>query len=201
MQQTIRVITAILLISASLMAGPKYYVNTGISKPFAPEKFSGNWRTGFEIGGGLGFMLSEKIEVVPGIHYNNFSLNDANFLDTYIGNDDIYSSVSGGAAHIFDLGIDFKYLVPTQNNHKVTPYLICGAGYAGHVISKKDIVIETGSDIDAKQSTQTGWAAGGIGFEIVMGKNTYFVVEGRFNILFTDETTVFAPIKFGILIK
>ena len=114
MHRTIPTIAMIFVLSAVLFAGPNYYINTGISKPFDPEAFRGNWRTGYELGAGVGFMLNEKLEIIPGFHYNNFSLNDANFLADYSGEDDIFSSIIGGTTHIFDIGADLKYLVPTK---------------------------------------------------------------------------------------
>ncbi len=191
----------VLLTTMAVYAGPNFYVNTGISKPFAPESFSGNYHTGYELGGGIGFMSTEQFEIVPGIHYNNFSLNDANFIADFLGKDNAYAAVTGGTAHLYDVGVDLKYLVPTQNVKKVTPYVVAGAGLASRIITAKEIITQDQTIIDAEQTTHTAWAGGGIGFEILMGGNTYFMVEGRFNVLFTDKTTVFAPIKLGIIIK
>lgn len=205
MSRTFQTTLLLFILSAVVMAGPKYYVNMGISKPFSPESFQSNWRTGFELGGGVGFMLSEKIELVPAFHYNNFSLNDANYLSEKIGSTDYYSSVTGGSVHIFDLGADIKFLVPSKNIKTVTPYLVAGAGFASHVTSQMDIITTTdessNSFIEEKQTTNNAWIGGGLGFEISVGKNTYIFVEGRLNTLFTDEPTAYAPLKFGILVK
>ena len=52
-----------------------------------------------------------------------------------------------------------------------------------------------------KESQTTAAAGMGLGLEIVMGTRTSFVVEGRFNVLFTDKTTVYFPLKLGIVIR
>ena len=41
----------------------------------------------------------------------------------------------------------------------------------------------------------------GLGVEFFMGKRTYFVIEGRFNALLTDDTTVYFPLKLGIVVR
>lgn len=188
-------------LSTTLFARPNFYVNTAISKPFAPESFSGDWHSGYELGAGVGFMMNKRLEIISVIDYNNFSLNDQSFLSDYLGQDNIYSSVTGGTTHLFHLGIDAKYLVPPKNSPKITPYVIAGAGFGSRIISQKEIITEAETTIDPQTTFSGAWAGGGLGFEFIMGGNTYFVVEARFNLLFADQTTVYAPIKFGITIK
>ena len=196
------IICLLLTLTSILSARPKYYFNIGMTKPFAPEDFLTNWRSGYQIGAGIGFMLGDRLEIIPGLYYSNFSLNDANFLSGYLNDDEeVFSSVTGGTTNIFDVSADLKYVVPTKSASKITPYLIGGVGFASHIVTEKNITTSTDPITEEKQSNQIACAGAGIGFEFIMGKNTYFVVEGRFNMLFTDETTVYAPIKLGIMIK
>ncbi len=201
MHRIIHSLILVIVLSAALVAGPKFYVNTGISKPFAPESFLRNWRSGYEIGGGVGWMLKDNIEIIPGLHYNNFAMNDASFLDDFIGDDAVYSSVSGGTTHIIDIGADIKWLVPAKSISKVTPYVTGGLGYALYNVGEKEIITSAQTFTEEKQTAHKSWVGAGLGFEILMGGNTYFFLEGRFNLLFADESTVFAPLKFGIIIK
>jgi len=197
MHRIIHSLILVIVLSAALVAGPKFYVNTGISKPFAPESFLRNWRSGYEIGGGVGWMLKDNIEIIP------------SFLDDFIGDDAVYSSVSGGTTHIIDIGADIKWLVPAKNVSKVTPYVTGGLGYALYNVGEKEIITSAQTFTEEKQTAHTeekqtahkSWVGAGLGFEILMGGNTYFFLEGRFNLLFADESTVFAPLKFGIIIK
>jgi len=188
-------------LATTIFARPNFYVNTAISKPFSPESFSGDWRSGYEIGAGIGFMMNKRFEIIPAFGYNNFSLNDQSFLSDYLGQDNVYSSVTGGTTHLIHLGVDAKYLVPPKGLPKITPYLIAGAGFGSRIISEKEIITSAGPTIDPRQSRSGAWAGGGLGFEFIMGGNTYLVLEARFNLLFADQTTVYAPIKFGITIK
>ncbi|RLD12406.1 hypothetical protein DRI50_09145 [candidate division KSB1 bacterium] len=188
-------------LSTTLFARPHFYFNTAISKPFAPESFSGDWHSGYELGVGAGFMMNKRLEIIPAFDYNNFALNDQSFLSDYLGQDNIYSSVTGGTTHLFHVGIDAKYLVPPKVSSKITPYIIGGAGFGSRIITEKEIITAAETSHDPRHTFSGAWAGGGLGFEFIMGGNTYFVLEGRFNVLFADKATIYAPIKFGITIK
>jgi hypothetical protein len=68
------------------------------------------------------------------------------------------------------------------------------------MIGEREVTTES-EMFTVPQESQTALATGvGLGVEIVMGGRTSFVVEGRFNVLLTDETTVYFPLKLGIVI-
>ena len=89
------------------------------------------------------------------------------------------------------VGVDtgFFFLLEAQNETAVG------------VWSNKEIITSAQTFTEEKQTAHKSWVGAGLGFEILMGGNTYFFLEGRFNLLFADESTVFAPLKFGIIIK
>ncbi len=191
----------VLLTSTFLFANPNYYVNLGMSKPYAPDDFQKNWRSGFNLGAGLGYNLSPKFEVQAELFYDNFQLDDNAFLGDITKSNDPFASVLGGSTSIFTFFANAKILSPLKNNSSFTPYLIGGVGIASKSIGEMDITTEDMQFVIAKDSETTVSAGAGLGVEIVMGARTSFVIEGRFNALFTDETTVYLPVKLGIVIR
>ncbi|MBN1559475.1 hypothetical protein JW998_04450, partial [candidate division KSB1 bacterium] len=88
-----------------------------------------------------------------------------------------------------------------QKASPLTPYLVAGLGIVAKNIGEMDVTTAEEMFTIAKESQTSVGAGIGIGVEILMGKRTYFVVEGRFNALLTDEATVYFPLKLGIVIR
>ena len=202
MQRTILFIIMItFLATSSIFANPNYYANIGISKPFAPDDFQENWRSGFNVGLGLGYNLSPKFEIQGEFLYDTFQLDDNNFLNGITDANDVFSSVTGGEASLYGLYANFKYLSPLQKNTTLTPYMVGSLGLVSKNIAEMRVMTEDDMYTIPKESQTTAAVGMGLGLEIVMGNRTSFVVEGRFNVLFTDETTVYFPLKLGIVIR
>lgn len=194
-------IIGIVLTTSLAFANPNYYANIGMSKPYAPENFQKNWRSGFNIGAGIGYNVKPTLEIQGELLYDNFQLDDYAFLGDIAEDDDPFASVMGGSVSILSLYVNAKFLSPLKTNDTITPYLIGGVGLVSKMTGEKEIMTELLEYIEPKESTTTAAAGLGIGVEIVMGARTSFVVEGRFNVLFTDETTVYFPLKLGIVIR
>ena len=185
---------------ALVFAAPNYYANIGMSKPFAPEPFRNDWRSGFNLGAGIGFNVSPKFEIQGEVLYDFFQLDDNSYLKNITDNI-AYASVSGGETSILTLSANFKYFSPISDDARVTPFLVGTVGAASKIISEKNINTEERQYTETKESNTIPAFGAGLGVEIEMGGNTYFVIEGRFNVLLTEETTVYMPLKLGIVIR
>jgi len=183
------------------LANPNYYANIGMSKPFAPEVFQEDWRAGFNIGTGIGYNFSPKFEIQGELLYDNFQLDDNSFLNGITDANDFYASVSGGTTSLIGLYANFKYLSPLKNKATLTPYIVGSLGIVNKSIAEFKVTTEEEMYTIPKESQTIPAAGMGLGVEFVMGKSTSFVVEGRFNVLLTDETTVYFPLKLGIVIR
>lgn len=188
-------------LTITAVASPRYYVNTGISKPMAPTALKEQWRAGFNLGTGVGFTLSPRLEVIGGLSLHQMQLDDNAFLNTVTKANDVYASVNGGTTTLLGLAADFKYLVPTAQNRQVTPYLSAALGVANKIVSQKEITTEERIYSEARESTIRALAGAGIGFEIAMAKNTSLAVEVGFRMMLTKEPTVVLPLNFGIVIN
>lgn len=179
---------------------PNYYLALGISKPFAPEEFKENWRTGYTVNGAIGLPITSKLEIQGDLLYDNFSLHDLRYLES-INESSEYASVSGGTAHLISFYINSKYRVPPQNPKKTIPYLTAGVGLSSRTYAERQVYDEEGYYIIEKETENVPAAGLGIGFEIEMSENTVLYLEGRFNVLFTKDYSVYFPLKFGVAFK
>jgi len=184
-----------------------YYVNTGISKTFAPEDFNKFWREGFNLGLGVGRLITPRLEIQGALTYNSFDLNTTSYIDNgtlssnLLSDSSGFKTADGGQSSIFSFLINLKAMFPTKQNNKVIPYLIGGIGYGR--IKFDEIMVQSPVDIKIEPShLENVFSAGaGIGFEFDMSEKTDIYLEGKFDYLLTEQdATVIFPIKFGITI-
>jgi hypothetical protein len=121
----------ILIMQTSLANGQteeaSVYINTGFSIPSAPDNFSDYWKTGFNIGGGIGFPIIPNLRFQVDLEYNSFAINKDAFDNDFIyGGTDI--SISGGTASILTAAANLKALISTGSSSK-TPYFIGGVSF------------------------------------------------------------------------
>ncbi|RPI03019.1 MAG: hypothetical protein EHM72_02590 [Calditrichaeota bacterium] len=190
-----------LLCFQTLPAKQRFYFNTGINKPLSPSAFKDYWRSGFNLGAGTGFVLNPHFEIAAVFSFDQMQLDDNAFLKSITQSNDVYSSVLGGTTSIFDIIAALKYKVPTPNHPNVTPYLTAAMGVSDKIIGKKEVSTEEDYFEEARENDILPSAGIGMGFEIVTAKNTSLVIEGSFQFLFGKETTIYFPLKFGIVLN
>jgi opacity protein-like surface antigen len=192
---------AVLAMSGIVLAQEKpkitYYVSAGIAVPSAPDEFSDYWRTGLNIGGGVGFPISNNVQLVPTLSYSNCGFDvDRFLLDSGVG--DFGYDINGGDASLTTLNADFRFSFNTAQG-KVVPYVVGGAGifwlsiddallsYQGYTIrvngeSETKVGIDFGAGIDFSAGPRTNISIGGrlvVGF--TEGDNTqYFPLQVTF---------------------
>ena len=193
----------LLVIQALPVAGasrPSIYAQTGLTMPASPEDFNSTWRSGYNLGMGLGKRISSRVEMQGMFEYHSFPLNDMGYLNS-VGLTDAAASVSDGSISLLTLFAHIKLLYPPKNSDKVLPYLIGGAG----LFHKKSEEInysngERFSRIPGKSESALG-VDGGIGFDILAGGTTFLTVEIKVVFGFTgNKSTVIIPLKVGVKI-
>ncbi len=184
-----------------------YYVSTGISKTFAPEDFNKFWREGFNLGVGIGRLITPRIEIKGSLTYNSFDLNTTAYVDngslsSYLSSDSTgFKTADGGQSSVISFLINLKAAFPTKQNTKAIPYVIGGAGFGRIHFDEIQVQSPVDLEIEPAHHENVLTAGVGIGFEFNMSENTNIYLEGKFDFLFTDrDMTVIFPIKFGILI-
>ncbi|MDZ7316038.1 MAG: hypothetical protein ONB24_07940 [candidate division KSB1 bacterium] len=179
-------------------AAPRYSVTLGMSKPFAPEELQRYWRSGFNLAAGIGVKLKPQLELQGELLYNRLELDDTAFLGNITSATDVYSSVSGGATSITELSARLKYF--SQSIKSTTPYLYLSLGGGLKVIAEKEVTTADRNYKEPRDSVFSPSTGIGLGAEVKMAKNSLLVVEGGFQLLWTDPTTVYLPLKIGVIV-
>ncbi len=187
------------LLSTASVAAPRYSVFTGMSKPFTPTDFKDLWRSGFNLGGAVAWSVAPHLEIDGTMQFDQFQLDDVAFLNTLTTSTDIYAAVSGGSVTILDLSARLKYYSPIVSK-QLAPYLFAGVGVGMKTTSEKEITTADRSTKEPRESLFAPAAGIGLGFEMEIAKNSSLLVEGGFNLLFTEKTTVYFPLKIGVVI-
>lgn len=189
------------LIRAQTAKKPIFYVHTGISTTRSPVDYQNHYNSGFNLGAGVGTLLSQKFEVRALVNYHDFELNDNGFLTSKQMADET-SMIDGGKSNVITLLADIKYLYPIPKNDKIVPYFLGAVGLFH--INNKDIDVFFQEDMfKFEGKTETALGAGlGLGFDIRVEEHTYLMAEVRFDLGMTEgEITTIMPIKFGISIR
>ncbi|MBN1998435.1 outer membrane beta-barrel protein [candidate division KSB1 bacterium] len=178
------------------------YVGTGLSTPRAPSEFQRNYRAGYNLGVGIGTMLSSKLELKGYFTYHDFTLDTQGFISQY-DYDEASTVVEGGKSSVMAALVNIKMLFPTQKTTKVIPYFFVGGGLFR--VQNKDVEVMTeetaGLIIPGKKETAPGSCIG-VGFDFKMDEYTTLFLEVKVDVGFTkDETTVVLPITFGVSVK
>ncbi len=208
-----KILVLFLCFSASLavaqdIAKMSYYAGVGMTKNYAPEDFNKYWREGFNIDAGIGRQIAPRIELQGKITFNSFDLNATNYVDygdlsiSTIKDSLGYKTANGGQTTILSFMLNTKVLFPPKKASKAIPYFTAGIGYSR--LHFKEITVQSSIDIqDVPSNTENVLTTGiGIGFDIDVTKRTDLFLEGRFDILLTEnKSTVIFPVKFGVAIR
>jgi len=193
-------VIALLLLSISLaVAQGRTYVSAGLGMPQKPSDFSGIWKTGLSLGGGIEAPISDWLALTAGFDLTNFPLNEEKFLEAQ-GVAGTGVSVSGGSASILTLLGGAKVRV-VQTPKLVSAYVVGLFGYMN--FSTKDFDV-TGGGLGGTllgEERSAFCVAGGIGAEMPIGKITDIFIEGRYVVDFSASSTAFIPIRVGMKIR
>lgn len=174
------------------------YFNTGISFPISPEEFSDYWSLGFNVGGGVGYSISNMFSLRGLLDYNSFSFDEDTFLKD-LGVSGSGVTVDGLSASIFTFTVNAKSFFSSTPG-TVAPYTTLGLGYFNLALS--DVTV---SYQGASQSVDFGSESGfnmifGGGLDFNVGSIDIFL-ELDYGASFTKgETTYYLPIKSGVKI-
>ncbi len=177
------------------------YVGTGISTPRAPSEFQRNFRNGYNLGVGIGKMISPKLELKAYFNYHDFALDTQGFMSQHNMNESS-TVVEGGKSGIMTLYAIIKVLYPTEITDKVVPYFFAGAGLFR--VQNNDVEAMTETDTEFFKGTKETAPGGciGIGFDFKMDEYTTLFLEVKADIgLLKQDTRVILPITFGVSVK
>jgi opacity protein-like surface antigen len=179
---------------------PTYYVNTGLAVPSTPTEFSDYWKTGFNIGGGVGFPISENASFIGNLLYSRFGFDGEKFMaDNGFGGYGL--EIDGGNANIITISGDFRFVLGSKPN-KVTPYLTGGAGLFRISINEATMSYQ-GQSETVRSSTETKVGLNmGAGLNIALTPQTSLQLGVKYVLGFTKgENTGYFPLQIGLAFR
>ncbi len=124
----------------------EYSYRAGVSFPAAPQRFYDYWKTGFGIGGGIGFPVTTTVSFLLSGEYARFSLDkDRFFKGIHLSSDG--NSISGATTNIVGFSGVYRYF-PERQPQPIPIYFIGGgaivlssvgsssANYSGYTVSQ-----------------------------------------------------------------
>ncbi len=154
-----------------------FYLGGGLSVPTGD--LGDGWKLGFHGLGRVGFNVAPKLDILAGIDYHTFSVDDQGV-----------SGVSGGAISTINFVGDLKVNLGAPGM-STNPFVLGGVGLAIASISDLTIAgLGTFSfDSESKMFVEVG---GGVEF------NKFFV-QGRYVNIFTEGSSIsYLPITVGV---
>jgi opacity protein-like surface antigen len=194
----VAIVAVLLLVATTSFAASdwKPIVNLGGGVSLPTSNFRNSFKTGFNLGGGVGALYKEMFEVTGTAFYSRFPLDQTKFLN----NNSNVTSVSGGAAKILNIGAQLKYFIPTgQSMARLKPYLVGRLGVAH--LTQGDLTATVGGVAStANYSGSTKFAYGiGAGANMELNSSLSLWVEGKFDGVSTPvKNTDFVPIQAGL---
>ena len=169
----------------------------GLSFPSQPNLFSDYWKTGFNVGAGLGYKLSTAVSIDGTFEYNNFAFDDEGLLND-LGATGYGITIQGGSATIFSVIGSLKAnLIPPPK--PVSPYFLVGIGLFS--LSTSDITISTpyGSEKKKGDSESAFTIVFGVGLDIRANETTTVFIQVADGVGFTKgQNTSYVPLKAGL---
>jgi len=193
-------IIGVLAMPVFAQSGTIFSINLGACMPYAPEEFTDYWKTGFNIGCGIGAPQSNNVTFIGAINYTSFSLNDDKLLGDNSLNGYGYN-IDGGAASTLTTFADFKFSF-TSDGSKAAPYLLCGVGIFRLAFSDATISYQGQyARLDGDSETKLGIEIG-TGLDIDIDTRTSLSLGAKYVIGFTeDEDTQYFPLQIGLIYK
>ena len=211
---------------------PVFYAGGGISLPMKPSAidayapfeigFNDMYNSGMNFGGGVGFQINPKFEVVGRVSYNSFSFDEAGFSQSVIDEFERLSGISGlftfttdvegGKLELLEFMADVKFSIPIGGEAEVFKlFLLGGVGMTNYkraasemevTVSLPPIIDTTFTERDDGQ-TETKLAFNlGAGFDWMVSSTVGIFADVRYaQMAVTGDPTGYLPIRGGLIVK
>ncbi len=174
---------------------PEFFITAGPSFPMKDVNFSDNYNMGFNIGGGIGFQLTELFTLVGSFDYNSLPFDDARFKRLHQNE----VLVSGPARKVMTFDARLKFFFPSEDT-KLSPYITGGGGFFKQSSDPVVFVNVIGQEQSTDEIDESVMCAiGGAGLEFKHNAKIFVFLEGLFVTGFTDRnSTQVIQIKLGL---
>jgi len=174
-----------------------FYTGSGLGMTLSPSLFKDYWKTGFNINGGIGYMMKPNFELIGRVTYNTFPLDDNKLLEGTSG-----ITIDGMDFNMIQIEADVKYIFKAyEESSNFKPFGIVGIGMTNIKIS--DVTIKGDSDLVTMpfgdySETKISMSAG-FGFDYMFSSKFGMFLDGRLAIIMTSgDSFMYLPFKAGI---
>lgn len=192
------VVLFILIISTSFVNAQnqsRIYINSGFGFPMSPKGFSDYWKTGFNFGAALAVPINPNVDISFNFDYNTFPLDESKVEEEAGG----AVEIDGGNASVWTLTSNIKANLVRRGTGQAIPYFLFGVGY--YNINETEVTVSRSIFTAAFDSKGEGGFTlnGGFGVEFNASKNLLIFLDGRYQLIFTEDDNVgYLPVRAGI---
>ncbi len=199
--------------AASAQPSVRLYGFVGPSSPLAPNAFSDFWNVGYTAGAAVGVHLIGAFEVVGGVSYHLFPIEEDEFLGE-AGVLGIDLALDGGAISVLSGTVRLK--ANLEASKRFAPYAFVGVGVHRRRLDDFTISVRGGDSVTFEGDAETtiGFEAG-LGVGLILTPRVQFYAEPSVTVLATElskrdfelnlnlaksDNTRFLPVRFGVLL-
>lgn len=174
------------------------YGGAGTGIPISSDEFSDYWKLGFGSGGGVGYLVTPRLEVAGTMVYTTFPLDKDNVLkEAGVSG----ASIDGGKFRALAFGIDVKRKHNIGATAASSFFILGGLGMTKVKRSAANVSDDTISvAIATDEHSETKFSlSSGIGFDAMVSPKVGVWVKIRWITVFTSrERTSYLPITGGL---
>lgn len=187
-------------IKTTMPQTPHFYVNIGMGIPSSPNEFSDYWKTGLNIGGGIGYPASKNLDIIAMFNYSSFSFNGEKFIND-AGYGGYGFEIDGGTASFLTLNVDLKVAL-ASGDASVRPFIVGGACLFKMSIKDATVRLQGQSEtVAGDDETKLGISIGA-GFDVMLNQQMSLYLAARYAVGFTeDESTTYFPLNIGLMFR
>ena len=170
----------------------------GISIPIAPETFTYQWNTGFNLGGSVTTSLSPIVSLGIAVDYSRYGLDNTKVFvipATPTARPRVF--LDGGSANIVSISPVFKAMF-SRNREKLSAFALIGAGYHHETIGDLTLYDIPSGQFETfyGRSHSALSLSVGLGIDIPINESTGIILQSQFFNAFTEnQATQYAQFR------
>lgn len=173
------------------------FAGGGVSNPFGPDTFNDSWKLGYNMNGGFGVRINNRMMIRPMVSYSTFGLDTAALPDDLAVPEEAREQGQFSTLTVMaDLLVELQY-----NPFVIEPYFIIGTGYfKGSQSGLNGLQEEVDLGTSGADRAVLG-LNGGVGVRSRLTNFLTAFAEGKAVVGFTGEFGImYAPLSAGLIV-
>ena len=186
--------------SLSSRKTPEAMIWGGISIPYLPEEYRTYWKTGYNIGGGIGYSLDPGSigygSVFVTVEYGRTNFDGKKYNDSLKVLHPMDTAI-GGPVKLVNLMLNFKGSF-SSTKKTIAPYFLMGVGFMYYSVGEIYVSPDTSLIVAGINKGAVSWSFG-VGIEVPVGESARVFVQAKSLLGVSDPTRQNFPITAGLL--